>query len=87
MEEEIFDLNQAEFYGVDIETIRKLLHRETPHMFLIKDGNKFRAETLTQSEYKEKYERDLTRCKHKYNVYDKTYGNGFSKRWTKEVFG
>ena len=37
--EDIFDLNQAEFYVVEVETIMKLLHRETPHMYLIKEGD------------------------------------------------
>lgn len=84
--EEIFDMNQAEFYGVSMDTIRKMLGRETPHMYVIKDGDKFRSEMLTESEYKEKYERKPVRSRYKYNVPDRVYGKGFSKNWTKEVF-
>lgn len=85
--EDIFDSNQAEFYSVEVETIKKLLHRETPHMYLIKEGDKFKAETMTQAEYKEKYQkRNSVSCSYKYNVFDKTYGKQFSKHWVKEVF-
>lgn len=87
-QEEIFDQNQADFYNVDISVIRKALNRETPHMFLIKEGGKFKSVMMTQSEYEEKYQkRNPKYDSYKYNILDRTYGKKFSKNWIKEVFG
>lgn len=87
-QEDIFDQNQADFYGVDISVIRKAMKREIPHMFLVKEDGKFKSIMMTQSEYEEKYQKRNSNPKpYKYNVPDKYYGRKFSKDWIKEVFG
>ena len=56
-QEDIFDQNQADFYGVDVSVVRKAMKRETPHLFLVKEDGKFKSIMMTQSEYEEKYQK------------------------------